>query len=178
MKFQQTTQEIEEIVTDLKASYKEKGRVMADDDVNGRHNGIILMKWLEENFTKNGLTDGSFQNMRKAIAELHAKGLIKWEKEPAPKEKPKRVDDLNDQINTAIRDARNQAATIQNENDLECLRNAANIVRTHNNFPHSRAAKEKAALAAEFDKQQALLEAGKQTAAGLLAAVRKLKESF
>jgi hypothetical protein len=47
-------------------------------------NSDVFWRWLVENCTTNGVTDGSVLNMRQAVGALHRAKVIKWKIAPKP----------------------------------------------------------------------------------------------
>ncbi len=126
----------------------------------------------------NGVIDASFTNFRKAVAALHASNLLHWTKEPTKVPEKPQAKDFDHTTEIALRDAKKMIDLRKRADDEACINNAIYIVKNHASFPHSRTDKERSALKAEFEKQQQLFAAGKTDGAGLLAGIRKLKESF
>jgi hypothetical protein len=171
-KYKQDAETIRKTIIELFASYR-PNRELADTLANGQ----LIWSYMERHFQKDGLVDGTYQNFRASVAALEPQ--LEWAKKPTKAiERPKHVSDLDAKLATGIRDARNALTYAQNEADLESLRKAAYIVSTFADNTHAKTARGKEALAKVFDAEQAKLEAEKQTAAGLLAAVKATKDKL
>lgn len=172
MLYKQTAEEMVAVINGVNQWLADRGYEIEATSTNK----ALVDSYMYDHFrAPTGHVNWSESNLQQCIAQLKRQGLITFSRTPERK-----IDSNKtlSQLDVAVRDARKLQSAAQQEQDLTDLRVAANIIATHNNYPHSKAVVEKAKLASVFDAAQKRLERGEISAAQLLALVEKAKKEL
>ncbi len=152
-----------------------------------RRNGDSLAQWLIKNCAEGDVVDASVKNILQAVNTLDAAKLIDWK--VAPKPQKKRPDFLQShdgdptnharenrisEIDIVMAQEKKRRQALGDAANAEIMSEAAAIVRNHSSISHSRTAREKAVLKAEFDK----LAAARVHPKDVLAGVKAKQDTF
>jgi hypothetical protein len=155
-----------------------KNSALADEM---RANVKLIDAWMLANCTdeKSGETDYSFANLNKMVVAL--KRSLKWMPGKAPVENKVDVQTEGNKVSREIPDIVSRTKRVQEKQaeeaaaeDQRTLESVAGFIARHSGYPHSKIAREKADLRAEFER---LKKAGTKPDA-INRAIRKMMDSF
>jgi len=187
MKTKQTQEQLAQIIQALGPSLKPA--VLLDCDANSppeiqrkvRANSSYILAYMEKHFTDaDGMTDASLKNWVKAVLALQDQ--LSWEIPPKKKNQRDylqsnagaRQNQKDSELDIQMEQERRRRIALGDVANREILEEAARLVSKHSSVSHSRTARERAALKAEFDR----LIAARVHPKDVLAGVKAKQDTF
>jgi hypothetical protein len=144
-------------------------------------NVSLIDSYMLAHFTEknSGLTDYSFNNLKKAVVAL--KQNLHWIKGKAPIENKSGVQSENNKVMREVPDVVSNSKMVKAaedrktaEKDAQILRQVSGLIAGHQSYPHSVSFAQRDKLRAEFDR----LQNAKMKAVEIEKAIRKMISSF